>query len=79
MVLMVTVLRQHGMRFVIYTADHEPPHAHVYYGEGEARIDIVSLTVLTQGGMSDRDVRRAVAVIEENRMLFMETWRRYHG
>ncbi|WP_454685772.1 DUF4160 domain-containing protein [Agrobacterium leguminum] len=73
---MVTVLRQHGMRFVIYTADHEPPHAHVY-GEGEARI--VSLVVLTQGGMSDRDVRRAVAVIEENRKLFMETWRRYHG
>ncbi|CAH0255403.1 hypothetical protein SRABI05_03362 [Agrobacterium fabrum] len=78
MFIVVTVLRQHGMRFVIYTADHEPPHAHVY-GEGEARIDIVSLTVLTQGGMSDRDVRRAVAVIEENRTLFLETWRRYHG
>ena len=78
MVIVVTVLRQHGMRFVIYTADHEPPHAHVY-GEGEARIDIVSLTVLTQGGMSDRDVRRAVAVIEEKRTLFLETWRRYHG
>jgi hypothetical protein len=75
MVLMVAVLRQHGMRFVIYTADHEPPHAHVY-GEGEARIGLV---VLAQGGMSDRDVRRAVAVIEENRKLFMETWRRYHG
>lgn len=44
---MVTVLRQHGMRFVIYTADHEPPHAHVY-GEGEARIDLVTLTVMTQ-------------------------------
>ncbi|MDH0615330.1 MULTISPECIES: DUF4160 domain-containing protein [unclassified Agrobacterium] len=55
-----------------------PPHAHVY-GEGEARIDIVGLVVLAQGGMSDRDVRRAVAVIEENRKLFMETWRRYHG
>ncbi|MGV1955273.1 hypothetical protein ACQZ5G_05190 [Agrobacterium sp. 22-214-1] len=47
--------------------------------ERVARIDIVSLVVLTQGGMSDRDVRRAVAVIEENRKLFMETWRRYHG
>jgi hypothetical protein len=77
-VFMVTVLRQHGMRFVIYTADHEPPHAHVY-GEGEARIDITSLTVITQGGMSDRNVRRAVAVIEENRTLFLETWRLYHG
>ncbi|WJR65488.1 DUF4160 domain-containing protein [Neorhizobium sp. CSC1952] len=75
---MVTVLRQHGLRFVIYTADHEPPHVHVY-GDGEARIDIVTLKVLTQGGMSDRDVRRAVAVIEANRQLFQETWRKYHG
>ncbi len=49
---MVTLLRQHGMRFVIYTADHEPPHVHVV-GEGEARIDIIALKVITQGGMSD--------------------------
>jgi adenosylcobinamide amidohydrolase len=49
------------------------------YGEGESRIDIINLGVITQGGMSDRDVRRAVAVIEENRQLFLETWRQYHG
>ncbi|WP_288430771.1 DUF4160 domain-containing protein [uncultured Agrobacterium sp.] len=66
------------MRFVIYTADHEPPHAHVY-GVGEARIDIVELSVITQGAMSDRDVRRALVVIEENQTLFLETWRKYHG
>jgi hypothetical protein len=75
---MVTILRQHGMRFVIYTADHEPPHAHVV-GEGEARIDIINLSVITQGGMSDRDVRRAVEVIEANQQLFLDTWRKYHG
>ncbi len=66
------------MRFVIYTADHEPPHVHVY-GDGEARIDIVDLSVITQGGMSDRDIRRAVATIAENQMLFLDSWRRYHG
>ena len=75
---MVTVLRQHGLRFVVYTADHEPPHVHVY-GDGEARIDIETLKVLTQGGMSDRDVRRAAEIIEANRQLFLETWRKYHG
>lgn len=51
---MVTLLRQYGMRFAIYTADHEPPHVHVV-GEGEARIDIVDLIVISQGRMSDRD------------------------
>lgn len=75
---MVTVLRAHGLRFVIYTADHEPAHVHVY-GDGEARIDIVTLKLLTQGGLPDRDVRRAVAVIAENHALFLETWRKYHG
>jgi hypothetical protein len=75
---MVTVLRLHGLRFVIYTADHEPAHAHVF-GDGEARIDIVTLKVMTQGRLSDKDVRRAVAVIEANQALFLETWRKYHG
>ncbi|HEX5933657.1 MAG TPA: DUF4160 domain-containing protein [Pseudorhizobium sp.] len=75
---MVTVLKAHGLRFVIYTADHEPPHVHVY-GDGEAHIDLVSLKVLTQGGLPDRDVRRAVSVIEENRQLFRDIWRKYHG
>lgn len=75
---MVTVLREHGLRFVIYTADHEPPHVHVH-GDGEARIDMASLKVMTQGGMSDRDVRRAVDTIEANRDRFLEVWRKYHG
>lgn len=75
---MVTILREFGMRFVIYTADHEPPHVHVY-GDGEARIDILTLKVITQGGMSDRDVRRAVAVIDANRQLCLDTWEKYHG
>ena len=75
---MVTVLRQHGIRFVIYTADHEPPHAHVV-GDGEARTHLETLTVITQGNMSDRGVRRAVAAIEPNRQLFLDTWRLYHG
>lgn len=75
---MVTILRQHGLRFVVYTADHEPPHAHVF-GDGEARIDIMTLKIITQGGMSDRDVRKAVNVIEANQKLFVDAWRKYHG
>lgn len=75
---MVTVLRKHGMRFVIYTADHEPPHVHVY-GNGEARIDTLTLKVITQGGLSDRDVRKAVEEVRTYQPLFLETWRRCHG
>lgn len=78
MFCMVTLLRRHGMRFVIYSADYEPPHVHVY-GDGEARIDIVTLKVMTQGGLSDRDVRKAVEEIRTQQTLFLETWRQYHG
>jgi hypothetical protein len=75
---MVTVLRKHGMRFVIYTADHEPPHVHIY-GDGEARIDLVTLKVMTQGRLSDRDVRKAVEEIRTQQALFLAIWRQYHG
>jgi hypothetical protein len=51
---MVTVLREAGMRFVIYTDDHEPAHTHVY-GDGEARINILDLTVISNRGMKKRD------------------------
>jgi hypothetical protein len=71
-------LRRYGMRFVIDTADHEPPHVHVV-GDGEARIDILDLKVITQGGMSDGDVRHAMDVVAANRQLFLDTWRQYHG
>lgn len=74
---MVTVLRRHGMRFVIYLDDHEPAHVHVY-GDGEARIDIVKLKTLSRWRMSDRDIHRAEAVIEENRQFLLDKWRQFH-
>ena len=52
---MVTVLREAGMRFVIYTDDHEPAHTHIY-GDGEARINILDVTVLSNRGMTKRDL-----------------------
>jgi hypothetical protein len=54
------------------------PHVHVF-GDGEARIDVLDLKDMTQGGMSDGDVRRAVEVIEASQQLFLDTWRTYHG
>jgi histidinol phosphatase-like PHP family hydrolase len=36
---MPTIHREHGLRFAIYTDDHEPAHVHAI-GEGEAKIAI---------------------------------------
>lgn len=75
---MVTVLRAAGMRFVIYTDDHDPAHAHVY-GDGEARINILDLTVLSNRGMNKRDLSVALAIVQANQSLFIEKWESIHG
>jgi len=75
---MITVLRAGGLRFVIYLNDHEPAHLHVY-GDGEARIDIVTLRVLSVRGMSQRDVSRALVTTAEKRDYFLQYWTDIHG
>ena len=75
---MVTVLRSAGMRFVIYTDDHAPAHTHVY-GDGEARISIHTLTVLSHRGMTKRDLVVALEIIHANKQLFLEKWVAIHG
>ena len=74
---MVTVLREAGMRFVIYTDDHEPAHTHVY-GDGEARINILDLTVISNRGMKKRDLSVALAIVQANKRLFIEKWENIH-
>lgn len=75
---MVTVFREAGMRFVIYQNDYEPAHVHVY-GDGEARIDIMSLRVLSVRGMSKRDVARALSVTVAEREQLLRRWLDIHG
>lgn len=75
---MITVLRSAGMRFVIYTDDHEPAHVHVY-GDGEARIDIFRTSPISNRGMRKRDLAVAVAIVGENREILLARWREIHG
>ena len=73
---MATVLCAAGMRFVIYTDDHEPAHV---YGDGEARINILDLTVLSNRGMNKRDLSVALTIVQANKRLFIEKWESIHG
>lgn len=75
---MVTILREDGLRFVIYPDDHEPAHVHVY-GDGEARIDIVRMIAMSQRGMKKRDLAKALAIVREKRELFWNRWSEIHG
>lgn len=79
---MVTIHRAHGLRIVIYTDDHEPAHLHVF-GDGHAKINLTG----PDGGpelvwaedMKRNEVRRAMAVVTENREMSLARWREIHG
>jgi hypothetical protein len=66
------------MRFAIYTDDHEPAHVHVY-GDGEARIDIGRIAVLSNRGMTKRTLARALAIVQQEHKLLQKTWEEIHG
>lgn len=78
---MVTVLREHGLRVVIYTDDHPPPHVHIF-GDGETKIAL-------QGAGGGPDVvrtvraaltesRRALRIVRENRAYLLARWSELH-
>ncbi|MBX9815640.1 MAG: hypothetical protein A4S12_06580 [Proteobacteria bacterium SG_bin5] len=76
---MPTVHREHGLRFIIYTDDHPPPHVHVT-GPGIAKIMLEpAIALVNARGLSQADVGRALDVVRENRGMLLEAWKRIHG
>jgi Domain of unknown function (DUF4160) len=65
---MPTILRFRGLRVMIYSYDHRPPHVHVIGPGAEARIALgeegEQPWVITNDGLSRRHVVEALAEIE---------------
>jgi len=78
---MPTVLRLHGLRFVIWPNDHEPPHVHVFSGDGSAKIAISAdgECLLRVDGLSRRQVARALAEVLAHQTHLLNEWERIHG
>ena len=79
---MVTVHREAGLRFVIFTDDHEPAHVHVI-GDGNAKIDLAGPDgkphLVTNNGFKAGDLRKAMQIVTEQRTWLLEKWNHYHG
>ena len=79
---MVVIHRAHGLRFVIYTMDHEPAHLHVF-GDGEMKVDIVGAgglpAIVWAIGMKAPERRRAMDTIRERQAEFLARWHEIHG
>ena len=80
---MPTVHRAHGLRFVIFTNDHEPAHVHAIGADGEARIDLGAedqpVRLVWVKGLSNATVRRAMAEVSRQRASMLAAWARIHG
>lgn len=79
---MVTIHREFGFRFAIFTDDHEPAHVHVQ-GEGEMKVVIRGADGLPEMayniGFKAKDRRRAMDVVLERQEEFLARWREIHG
>lgn len=79
---MVTVLRAHGLRAVIFLNDHEPAHVHVL-GDGEAKIDLLGADgapeLVWADGMNRSEIRRALRIVTEEQARLLARWEEIHG
>lgn len=79
---MPTVLREHGVRFMIFVDDHAPPHVHAF-GDGEAKIEIgrdgSPPVMIYSVEMGIRLQRRVMAAVATNQALLMQKWVEIHG
>jgi len=77
---MPEILRLFGLKFYIYTRDHEPPHIHVKSQEGMAKFVIADkIEVLDNAGMKSKDLNLAKSIIEDNYEVIIKEWVKIHG
>jgi hypothetical protein len=78
---MVTIHREAGLQFRIFTDDHEPAHVHVA-AQGLAKINLVGTDgapeLVHSGGLKAGDLRKAMRIVGERQDEFLEKWREFH-
>lgn len=79
---MPTVIREAGLRIVIYTDDHPPPHVHIF-GAGETKVALSGQdgapAVVRIVGADRRESRLALEIVREKRDYLLERWKDIHG
>jgi hypothetical protein len=65
-------------RIIINTADHRPPHVHCVGPGVVVIVEIETLRVMKNKGVSQKDVGRLKEFIKEHNDVLMNEWRHYH-
>jgi hypothetical protein len=79
---MVTVHRAFGLRFVIYSNDHEPAHVHVTGNGCEAKVQLVGdtgVSLVWHFGFKHAELRKMLIEVERKRDFLIAEWERIHG
>lgn len=71
---MPTLFYAFGMRFFLYSNEHEPIHVHVRNADGEAKFSVKALRCIDNKGLKNKDVKLARALIKENKKLIINAW-----
>ncbi len=77
---MVTILYRQGQGYDvrIYTEDHPPAHAHVWKGDKELRINLITFEISHNRGYNMREIRQIRKLIVENSELLLNVWNEIH-
>lgn len=76
---MPTVLELFGLKFIIFTLEHQPPHVHVRSANGEAKFIIEEEVQLVKSTLKSRELKLAEYILEENIEHIRNEWKRIHG
>lgn len=64
---MPTVLDLFGLKFIIFTADHQPPHVHVRSASGKAKFNIGRDAVeVVESTLKPKEMKLAMYILEDN-------------
>ncbi len=77
---MVTVLyrQRHGYDVRIYTKDHPPAHAHVWKGDKNLQINLMTFEVSDIRGYNSREIRQIRKLVADNNVLLLDVWKALH-
>jgi hypothetical protein len=75
---MPTIHRERGYRLSFYSKEEgEPPHVHVFHGDGEAKVWLESVALASSRGFSLKQIRDSIAIVRATRDYLLEQWHGY--
>lgn len=74
---MPTFLFIFGLRFYFYSEEHLPIHVHVQNGDGKAKIDVATCTVVENRGIKPKDIKRAIDAVILYKEDIIRVWNEY--